>query len=208
MKVIFAKSIRKISDLNKDLLNSLKFDSRGITILYTIQYKYLAEKVGLYFKNKGKKCKIIQATGCSIIKSSYPILLISDGIFHAYNIASFNDKEVYLFNNSEIKKISREDIEKYNKLKKGKISKFLLADEVGILVSVKKGQNKLKEALLLKNQLAEKGKKALILLCDNISQEELENFLFPIYINTACPGLDKDNNKIINYSDVLKIIKK
>ncbi len=58
----------------------------------------------------------------------------------------------------------------------------------------KPGQFKLDEALKLKKKT---NKKAYIFLADNITEEELENFNLPIYINTACPRID--SGKVIYY---------
>ena len=92
-------------------------------------------------------------------------------------------------------------------VKKAKILKFLSSKEIGIIVSTKLYQNRLKEALVLKDKIEKLGKKALLFICDNVSIQETENFSLPVYINTACPGLDKDNYKILNYIDILQYLK-
>jgi len=202
MKTIFIETKRKNPYFNKEVLNKLNL-GKNIDILYTLQYEKLAKQVKKYFIKKGKKIKLKQVLGCSIIKSKNPVLMITDGKFHALNIAVNSNKEINIFDGNNIEKITKEDLDKYNKIKKAKILKFLSSDEIGILISIKKGQNKLKQALILKEKIEELRKKTFLFICDNVSIQELENFSLPIYINTACPGLDKDSNKILNYIDIL-----
>lgn len=165
-----------------------------IYIAYSIQYKGLAEQVRK--KIKKKISGMSQALGCSEIKTDSDILLIGDGRFHALNIAFNADKETWIFNNYSIDKINREEIERLKKQEKAKYSRFLMSDKAGILVSIKPGQFNLDKAVKLRQKL--KNKKSYIFLADNISEPELENFRLPVYINTACPGLEHDNAKIIN----------
>jgi len=202
MKTIFIETKRKNPYFNKEVLNKLNL-GKNIDILYTLQYEKLAKQVKKYFIKKGKKIKLKQVLGCSIIKSKNPVLMITDGKFHALNIAVNSNKEINIFDGNNIEKITKEDLDKYNKIKKAKILKFLSSNEIGILISIKKGQNKLKQALILKEKIEELRKKTFLFICDNVSIQELENFSLPIYINTACPGLDKDSNKILNYIDIL-----
>ena len=202
MKTIFIETKRKNPYFNKEVLNKLNL-GKNIDILYTLQYEKLAKQVKKYFIKKGKKIKLKQVLGCSIIKSKNPVLMITDGKFHALNIAVNSNKEINIFDGNNIEKITKEDLDKYNKIKKAKILKFLSSDEIGILISIKKGQNKLKQALILKEKIEELRKKTFLFICDNVSIQELENFSLHVYINTACPGLDKDSNKILNYIDIL-----
>jgi diphthamide biosynthesis enzyme Dph1/Dph2-like protein len=204
MKTIYIPAKRKNLHFDKKVLDKLNIGN-SIDILYTIQYENLAKEVANYFKNK--KTRLQHVTGCSIIKSKNPLLIITDGKFHALNIAVNSNKEIVIFNGYTIEKITQEDLDKYNKIKNAKISKFLSSDEIGIIVSTKLYQNKLKEALILKEKLNKMGKKSYVFLCDNVNMNEIENFTLPIYINTACPGLDKDNYKILNYIDILGYLK-
>lgn len=200
MKILFIESKRKFKDIDTSILNNLP-KSKNIDLFYTIQYKELAEKIA---RNLGKRVKSIkQVLGCSKISSKNTILLISDGKFHASQLANFSEKEVYVFNGFKLNKIPASEIDLYLARKKAKTSKFFLSDEIGILVSTKQGQNRLKQALKLKNNIPQ-GKKAYIFISDNISIQELENFSLPIYINTSCPGLENDSNIVLNYYDIKK----
>ena len=73
---------------------------------------------------------------------------------------------------------------------------FLNSKKVGILVSLKPGQERLKEALKLSKKLE---KEAYLFLFNNISPAEFENFpQIGSWVNTACPRLDMESNKIVN----------
>jgi diphthamide biosynthesis enzyme Dph1/Dph2-like protein len=202
MKTMFIPARRKNLSFNRKILEN--FDIKNsFEIFYTIQYENLAKEIANYYSCKKTK----HVLGCSIIKSNKNILLITDGKFHALNISVNSNKEIYIFDGHKLEKITKEEISKYNNKKKGKISKFLSSNEVGIIVSTKLHQNKLNEALILKKKIEKMKKRAYVLICNNVSIDEIENLSLPVYINTACPGLDKDNNKILNYIDILPYLK-
>ena len=51
----------------------------------------------------------------------------------------------------------------------------------------------------LKEKLEKEGKSVYLFLTDEINVNQLPNFNFiEVWVNTACPGLDLDSNKIIN----------
>lgn len=169
--------------LDENIKKQLDILPKNIEIAYSIQYKKLAEQIKSYLQVK----RIFQVLGCSEIQTKSPLLLVSDGSFHATNP---NLKEIYLLDMSA-RKIS---IINYKETK-GKYLKFLSSNNIGILVSTKPGQNHIKEAIKLKDKLNKKGKKSYILIGDEINN--LENFSFDSYINTACPRLD-----LLNYKEI------
>jgi len=78
------------------------------------------------------------------------------------------------------------------------LMKFYSADNIGILVSTKPGQNNLKEAIELKKKLK---KNCYIFVSDMINEAELENFPFiQAWVNTACPRIEGKN--IVNAEDI------
>ena len=138
-------------------------------------------------------------------EKKYPILLISDGKFHAMNLASQLDSPIYIYTNNKINKMDKREVEKLKAKKKIAISKFLYAKTIGIIISSKPGQLKFNEAIALKKQLEKKGKKVYLFLSDNINIEELDNFPIDFYLNTACPGLQFSSSKILNIEDLSTI---
>jgi diphthamide biosynthesis enzyme Dph1/Dph2-like protein len=204
MKNLFIESRKKLS-LNGEKFRELLANlPNPIYIVYSIQYKELAEKL----RNELKKSKIkvigfSQILGCSKIKTSADILLIGEARFHALNLAISSNKEVLIFDNYSITKIGSADIESSKKREKGKYLRFLSSKNIGIMVSTKPGQENLSLALKLKKDMEKKGKSPFIFLSDNLNILELDNFSPDIWINTACPGLSLDSPRIINYSSLL-----
>jgi len=195
MKIMFVEAGNK-EKLNLEKLKELEKKLPPIIyIAYSIQYKNLAEEIKKSIKKK--VAGFSQVLGCSKIKTSSPILLISSGRFHAINLALQGNK-VYIFDNFSIREIDSKEIEIIKKKEKAKYLKLLSSDNIGIIVSIKDGQENLKSAEKIKEQLEKKGKKASIFVSDNINPQELENFSCDIWINTACPGLSLDSDKIIN----------
>lgn len=203
MKTLFIEAKRKNLKLGEE---AKKFISqhKEFSVLYSIQYKELAEQFKKESEKQGKKVlAFLQILGCSnpSLKPS-TIVLIGSGRFHAVNIASRIKLSIYILEGDKFEQVSDKEIKKLETRKKAAYLKFLHADEVGIIVSVKPGQRKMKIAEDLKKKLKKQGKKVYLFIADNISLQELENFTLPIYINTACPGLSLDSSKIINLEDL------
>lgn len=195
MKIMYIEA-RKKEKLNLEKFKELEKNLPPIIyIAYSIQYKELAEEIKA--KITKKVAGFSQVLGCSKIKTNSPILLISSGSFHALNLALQGNK-VYIFDNFSIKEIDSNEIESIKIKEKGKYLKLLASDNIGIIVSIKNGQENLKLAEKIKKQLEKKTKKASIFVTDNINPSEFENFSCDIWINTACPGLSLDSDKIIN----------
>ncbi len=196
MKVLFIESKKKAAGK----ININGFPDK-IHLLYTIQYKRLAEKL----KEKlGKRVLAFeQVLGCSKIKPKAPLLLAGSGRFHALQLAFSTGKPVFIYDN-KLTQINKEEIERFKAIQKGKIIKFLSSDNIGLIVSSKPGQNKLKQALKQKKILEKKypKKRFYIFISDTININELENFPY-FFLNFACPGIEFDSPKILNYENLI-----
>ncbi len=109
------------------------------------------------------------------------------------------NKSMTLLEFSAIKTILR----KY----RGSLMKFLSAQTVGVLVTIKPGQEQLKPAFILEKTYP---KKRFYYFIDNvISFDQLENFPFiDVWVNTACPRIGFDDQEkfergVINLNDAL-----
>jgi 2-(3-amino-3-carboxypropyl)histidine synthase len=121
-------------------------------------------------------------------------LYIGSGRFHPLGLALQTEKPVYLLD------LEKNEVEEIGKLKekflKQRFATLALAKDAkkfGILVSVKPGQLKLELAKEIKKKLEEKGKKAYILVFNEIKPEKLEGLDLDCYINTACPRIAIEN---------------
>ena len=101
---------------------------------------------------------------------------------------------------NKLTKISEQDIEILEKKQKTSYLKFLNADKISILISTKPGQQNLKKALETKNKI--KNKKSYLFISNNIDVNEFENFGLDSWVNTACPRLDMEDGRIINFDNL------
>ncbi len=216
MKTLFIETRRKFKDseIKYKLLDGLK--GKTISLAATIQYIDLIPKVKSYLESKNKKVIIKQGAhrkahvlGCNssaLDKSADILLIITDGTFHAINNAIQLQKPIYVFTTRTLEKIEQKEIDAHNKKTLTKQKKFLTAKTVGLLVSTKHGQHQ-KTIHKIKGKIKKLDKEVYIFETDNINTDEFENFpQIQIWINTACPGLARDDMRIINLSDIIEFI--
>ena len=202
-RILYIESKQKNLDINLNKSEISKLPKK-LFLAYSIQYKELAESIKEQLKRNSIKVeKFQQVLGCSKIKTQLPILLISTGKFHAQNLF-LQTPILYITENDKIVQIPKKDIEAQRTRRKTALLKFLKADRIGILVSTKPGQEKLNEAVKLKENLKKQKKQAYIFISNNIDIAQFENFPVDSWVNTACPGLCMDNSSIINIEDIPK----
>ena len=196
MKTLFIEAKRNLS-ISEDKINEISSKlPNNIAIAYSIQYKDLANNIRqvLSREHKHKITAFNQILGCSnpkFSKDTKAILLISNGKFHAISLAFESKLPVYLFDNGNLEKILESDIRKLELKEKASYMKYLHANNIGILISNKPGQENLKRALTLKNKL--KNKKAYLFLTNTINISEFQNFpQIESWVNTACPRMNFD----------------
>ncbi len=164
MKILYIEARRKLSkEIHEakpdaqiaELLSKKGF--RALSLLYSIQYKSLAETLKSQLSAKGFKILLFsQVLGCTKLNlnPAFPVLLMGSGRFHALNLALQTSAPVYIYNSaSGITQIDKKDIERIKTLKKAALASFFNYSRIGILVSTKPGQEKLEQALKLKAQI-------------------------------------------------------
>ena len=207
MKILFIPAIQRNLKLELSLKEIKKLPKK-ILLLYSIQYQDLAKAIkSQLLKANIKIPKTQQILGCSKIKTSIPILVISTGKFHSLNLY-LQTPELYVLEGKTIRKIPQSDIQKLKTQRKTALIRFLSADNIGILISTKPGQKNLKKALRLKEKIEKKyknKKKVFIFISNNIDINQFENFNIDSWVNTACSGLIIDKPTIINYSEIPKL---
>jgi len=154
-----------------------------------------------------------QILGCNIqkFKGVDAFLYIGDGMFHPITLAIKNSLPVFIFNPFSRKffQLDKPDIKKYQNRQKVGLKKFYMSKNIGILVSTKTGQNKLKQAIELKKKII---KNSYILISNDIDFQSLENFPFiDCFVNTACPRIGYDDEKrlpkpVINLEDLTSLV--
>ncbi len=122
------------------------------------------------------------------------VAVIADGMFHALAAASLGGKTVYAVNplSGKWKEINKE----IGLIKKREMASLALAYDAkvfGILVSTKPGQYGLKTAEGAKRGIEKAGRKAFILVSNELRAVDIANFtFFDAFINTACPRMTDD----------------
>ena len=202
MKTIFIP-VKSKQKLNLNIIGSIDKElPKNIAICYSIQFEQQAKKLQNALKNKHITA-FKQVLGCSnpsFPKSTQAILLIGQGKFHSASLQYETGIQVYIIENNKLTKISKQDVEKLKKKQKASYVNYLTQNNIGILITNKPGQQKLKRALELKKNI--KDKKTYLFLTNEIKTSEFENFGLKSWINTACPRLDLDDSKIININDL------
>ncbi|VVB58455.1 2-(3-amino-3-carboxypropyl)histidine synthase [Candidatus Anstonella stagnisolia] len=172
--------------------------------------KILLEKGGKHVRHEG------QILGCDSIAASKAapnadcVVYFGGGQFHPLGIRAGKPVLVadpYLGKAYWI----TEEIEKLEKKRKGAILASAHAKNFGIIVSTKNGQFNLTGARLAKKELEKRGKKALLLVSNEIFPLALEDFnMFDAYISTACPRIGDDHSiykkPIIDFGDFKRVL--
>ena len=139
------------------------------------------------------------------------ILYIGDGMFHPKALILAIDKPITIFDpiSDQIKVVGRKDMERELNRKKANLKKYLIANKIGILVTIKPGQQYFLAAKKLKENLEKENKKAYIFIDDTLNPMNYENYPFiECWVNTACPRIGTDdiiniNQPMINLRDAL-----
>jgi 2-(3-amino-3-carboxypropyl)histidine synthase len=206
--------------------NSINFSllPKNIGLISTIQFVDYLPKLKEVLENKGKKVFVYSnplILGCNALAAKKiqnkvdAFLFLGSGDFHVLHTSNKITKPIFQFNpiNMEFKEFDRSKTEKI-KIKESILEKkFILSKKIGILITVKPGQNNIKEALKIKKQILLskkfKNKEIFMFVFNNLDLNQFENFPdIPIYINTACPGIMLDSDKIINLEQVKRILNK
>lgn len=191
--------------IDSNFVNNLP---KEIVLAYILQFKGQAEQMKKAIEASGRKIKgFQQVLGCTKLKTPYNIVLIGNGRFHALNLARQNEKPILLYSNGSSIVVGERERAEYEKRIQSSRNLFLHANNIGIIVSTKPGQNRLSDARAILKKLEKKypNKKFYSFLSSHINTAEFENFNIDFWINTACPGLINDSLKIMNIDDILGI---
>jgi 2-(3-amino-3-carboxypropyl)histidine synthase len=180
------------------------------------EVKSALEKAGKeVFTNKLRQKYDTQLLGCdqgAAMKDADKVdayFYFGTGVFHPLGVVIAAEKDVYCYDPlSGIQtKIPKEQGIRMNKKRKGAYLAFLSAKNVGLLVSIKPGQNLFKKAVTLKENHPDKN--CYIFVQDTLDFNQIENFPFvDVWINTACNRIMDDAEKfpkpLIDIADIEK----
>ncbi|MBN2454669.1 diphthamide synthesis protein [Candidatus Woesearchaeota archaeon] len=194
-----------------------------VCLASSVQFIDSLPPIKAQLENAGKKASLVKAKhaefegqmlgcgweGLQYDKDAEAFLYIGDGDFHPKALLLASDKDVYAFNpfSRSFRKMDEKFRADMNRKRNAGLVKFLHSENIGVLLSTKPGQMRLKEALSLKGRFPEK--KFYYLVANTVDFNELENFNFvECFVNTACNRLLDDYSKfskpIVNIADLPK----
>ncbi len=174
--------VNRLNDIKKGL------EERGYRVLIgTGNLPYPGQVIG---------CDVSAAT--SIADKVNCFLVVAGGFFHGLGVYLRTGIKTFILDPYAGRMIDVEPIAKkiiarhlYN------LSKALEAENFGVIISTKPGQYAAGKALEIRRKIEQHGKKAYLIVLDEIIPENLENFAFlDAYVNTACPRLNIDNEDV------------
>lgn len=206
MKTIFveARTSLNLTNLTSKLIKVLR-TYKKICLLSTVQHIDSIKELKLILEknnkqiilSKGSRCKYPgQVLGCDVsaAKGADAYVFLGTGAFHPIAIASEIDKPLFIANpfTNEVNQVSESEVRRYLTKRAQNASKVRDAKVVGILATVKPGQNQLKAALALAKKL-----KTFVFLGDTIDLSSLRNFSeVQAWVNTCCPRMADDAEQV------------
>ncbi len=181
---------------------------RTISLVTTLQYLSTLPKARKFLESQGKEIY----TG-SPSKARYPgqilgcdhsaalplegviecFLFLGTGLFHPLGLAMKTKKPVLFLDmeKGELRNLGAEKL-RLQKIRAAHLAKAHDAENFGILVSTKPGQLRKKVAERVKKTLESKGKRAWILVMNEIAPSKLLGLKLDCLVNCACPRLTDD----------------
>jgi 2-(3-amino-3-carboxypropyl)histidine synthase len=224
MKAIFIEVKAKVE--KKDFLlpgKAVEQLPNSICLATTVQFKHCLPVITEQLEKINKKVVLFhgrhtkhpgQMLGCDVDKHTEIdadcFLYIGDGHFHPNALLFNTEIDVFTYSpiGKKLVKSSRANLQRIKNKRKAAYMKYLAADNIGIIVTVKPGQQHLKRAMEMKKRLKEKDKNAFVFMCDTLDFNELENFPFiEVWVNTACPRIayedyTKFTKPVLNMEDI------
>lgn len=199
-----------IAPLLKKALPLLR-EWRRVGLVSTVQHVHLLSKVAETLREEGFETFIGggrgrtphdgQILGCdystaiSIAGRIEGFLFLGGGRFHPLGLALATRREVVAADpyTEDATTIRRRDVEILLRRRMAMIERSRRSRKIGILVSTKPGQMRIKEAERLRRELREGGWEAAIIILDVVRAETLNDFTeFETFIDTACPRIALD----------------
>lgn len=169
-------------------------------ILSDKNYETIIGKGNCRIKNPG------QVLGCNYsvrVQDADTHLYLGTGRFHPIGLSFSLMRDVLLYNPStgEVDTIDEKDRDAFLRKRFAAIVKAEECSKIGIIVSRKKGQRRMKIAKDLQQIGEEEGKKIIIIEIDEIKKDSIDDLGLECAVNTACPRIALDDSD--NYDTTL-----
>lgn len=185
---------------------------KRIGIVTNIQHLQSVDSVRKKLEMEGKEARPGgQILGCStgnadkIEKDVDAFLFIGSGEFHPLMLG----KKTYILDLE--KKEIRTVVGEHEKRRWARIYKARDAKKFAVLVTSKGGQFQLlAKAEGIKQKIEDSGKKAFVIIMDEITDSRLEGLDVDAFVNTACPRLADDmfRKPLVNAADLEEVLNK
>lgn len=199
--------------VNFDSVDFSFIQEKKIGIITTVQHTDILEDVRKRLEEKGKEAIIGgQILGCNDVAAKRiedkvdAFLFIGSGSFHPI---ALKGKKIYVLD-VEKKEIGLFDSGFMEKRRWASIYNAKDAKVFGVLVSTKPGQKELiGNAEKIKEKIENSGKKAFIIMMDEITDRNLMGIDADAFVNTACPRITDDSfsRPLINANDLEEVLK-
>ena len=219
MKTLFIEARAEDVKIPSSIISRLP---EKVILATTVQFVGSIENIQSGIESSGRQVLLYQGKrskhpgqvlGCDIEKiegDADAILYIGTGLFHPKMLVLKNEIPVFSYDpmGEKFDRIDTADMNIMMRRKKGIHLKFMAANEVGILLSVKHGQYYANAKEQLKEKYPDKAFTSF--LSDTIDFTQLDNFPFiGVWVNTSCPRIGYDDSHaqskpIINIQDVLE----
>jgi 2-(3-amino-3-carboxypropyl)histidine synthase len=177
--------------------------------------KNLQPKQGIYAFHSGQLLGCDASAALDIEEEVDAFVFLGTGEFHPLFIAFNSEKPIWLANplTQTVKLLPEERRRKFFAKQAARMHHAEEAKCYGIIVSTKPGQVYLNMAKRMKEQAEKLGKKAIILLSDTITPNDLMNYHeVDCFVNTACPRIVEDQpfypKTMINGTELRQIFDK
>jgi len=182
----------------------------NIGLVATVQHVHKLDEAKILLLKAGKTVAIGdaglvkypgQVIGCnfsnaqSISEEVEAFLFIGGGRFHAIGVALATAKPTIIADPYEKRAYPiHDEVPRILKQRWASISEAKGAENFGVLIGLKSGQKRLKEAVKIKEKLQKSGRKATLLALREITSNAFMQFPnIDAFVNTACPRLSLDD---------------
>ena len=182
----------------------------NIGLVTTVQHVHKLDEAKILLLEAGKTVAIGdaglvkhpgQVIGCnfsnaqSISEQVEAFLFIGGGRFHAIGVALTTAKPTIIADPYEKRAYPiHDEVPRILKQRWASISEAKGAENFGVLIGLKSGQKRVREAVKIKEKLQKSGRKATLLALREITSNALMQFPnIDAFVNTACPRLSLDD---------------
>jgi 2-(3-amino-3-carboxypropyl)histidine synthase len=160
-------------------------DGKTVLVGDAGRLKYAGQVVGCDYSN----AKAVEDQADAFV-------FVGGGKFHAVGVSLATSKPTVVADPYEKRAYSVEgEAQRIRKQRMTSVSEAKQADTFGVLVGLKPGQNRLRDAITIKERLESGGKKALLFAAREITPETLIQFpTVDAFVSTACPRIVLDDS--------------